>query len=241
VSFEVRPGEIVGLIGPNGAGKTTIIDAITGFVRAESASVVRLGEVNVVGSRPAKRARQGLGRSFQSVELFDDLSVLENLLVACDEHGAKTYLTDLVRTRRTTIPQEVLDIVEAFGLQGDLEKLPEELPFGRRRLVAVARTVSARPSVLLLDEPAAGLSDSESRHLGEVIVALARKRGLAVLMIEHDVALVKAICDRIIVLDFGRKLAEGTPDEVTSNALVIAAYVGEPDEALDAFAAEPAS
>jgi sulfate-transporting ATPase len=177
---------------------------------------------------PTQRARNGVGRSFQSVELFDDMTVLENLLAASDDHGTGVYLTDLMRPQRPAVPEDVWATVEAFGLEGDLHHHPDQLPFGVRRLVAVARTVAARPAVLLLDEPAAGLSDAESRHLGEVITGLAREGGMAVLMIEHDVALVTSICDRIVVLDFGRKIADGTPDEVTADELVIAAYMGTP-------------
>ena len=148
------------------------------------------------------------------------------------------YATDLVRPRRPTVPEDVWATIQAFGLEDDLDHHPDQLPFGRRRLVAVARTVAARPSVLLLDEPAAGLSDAESRHLGDVVIGLARERGLAVLMIEHDVALVTAICDRIVVLDFGHKIAEGPPAEVTRDELVIAAYMGQPDTSTDALAHE---
>jgi sulfate-transporting ATPase len=234
VSFEVRSGEVVGLIGPNGAGKTTIIDAVTGFVRADAGAFLSVDEVDLVGMTPSQRARSGLGRSFQSVELFDDMTVLENLLTGSDDRGAHVYLTDLVRPARTTVPEDLWRTIEAFGLVDDLQQFPDQLPFGRRRLVAVARTLAARPSVLLLDEPAAGLSDSESRHLGDVIVRVAREDGLAVLMIEHDVALVTAICDRVVVLDFGKVLAAGPPAEVTNDPLVVAAYLGEPDPTLGA-------
>ncbi len=188
VSFDVRPGEVLGLIGPNGAGKTTIIDAVTGFVPAASGSSIRLGDTDLDRMKPSQRARHGVGRSFQSVELFDDMTVLENLLAGSDDRSAAVYFTDLVRAPRTSVPRDVWEIVQAFGLEADLHQQPDQLPFGRRRLVGVARTVASRPSVLLLDEPAAGLSDPESRHLGEVIVGLARDRGMAVLMIEHDVA-----------------------------------------------------
>ncbi len=238
VSFDVRPGEVVGLIGPNGAGKTTIIDAVTGFVRCTPESSIRLERVDLRGLSPSQRARHGVGRSFQSVELFDDMTVLENLLAASDDRSPAVYFTDLARPQRITVPQDVWDIVQAFGLEGDLQELPDHLPFGRRRMVAVARTVAARPSVLLLDEPAAGLSDAESQHLGDIVVSLAHERGLAVLMIEHDVALVSAICDRVVVLDFGRKIAEGPPREVTRDELVVAAYLGQPGTALDTLAPE---
>jgi ABC-type branched-subunit amino acid transport system ATPase component/branched-subunit amino acid ABC-type transport system permease component len=228
VSFDVRPGEIVGLIGPNGAGKTTIIDAVTGFVGAQAGSVIRLDDMRLDGTSPAQRARQGIGRSFQSVELFDDMTVLDNLLTACDEHGPAAYLRDLRRISRPAVPDDVWLTIQAFGLEGDLTRTPDELPFGRRRLVAVARSLAARPSVLLLDEPAAGLSRAETHHLGEVITQVAHEQGLAVLLVEHDVALVTSICDRIVVVDFGRKIADGPPAAVTADPLVIAAYMGQP-------------
>jgi ABC-type branched-subunit amino acid transport system ATPase component len=236
VSLVVRPGEVVGLIGPNGAGKTTFIDAVTGFVKASPGATIRLDGASVETWSPVRRARAGLGRSFQSVELFDDLTVLENLLAACDDQLWWRYGTDLVRPGRTTVPEDVWETARDFGLDQHFNVRPEELPFGERRLVAVARTLAGRPSVVLLDEPAAGLSDVESQHLGGLIVALAHQRGLAVLMIEHDVALVSAVCDRVVVLDFGKKLAEGTPQEVTSDELVIAAYLGEPTAALESIA-----
>jgi ABC-type branched-subunit amino acid transport system ATPase component/branched-subunit amino acid ABC-type transport system permease component len=240
VSFAVRPGEVVGLIGPNGAGKTTIIDAVTGFVPTAPGSSIRLDATDLRRMTPSQRARVGVGRTFQSVELFDDMTVLENLLAASDDRSSFVYAADLVRPARTIVPRDVWDVVVAFGLEADLHRHPDHLPFGRRRLVAVARTVAARPSTLLLDEPAAGLSDAESRHLGEVIVDLAHTSGLAVLMIEHDLALVSAICDRAVVLDFGRMIAAGPPHEVTRNELVVAAYVGDPGTPLDRFTPEAA-
>lgn len=139
----------------------------------------------------------------------------------------------LVRPQRPTVPEDLWGTIEELGLGDDLHLHPEELPFGRRRLVAAARTVAARPSLLLLDEPAAGLNEVESRHLGDLIRRLAHKSTLAVLMIEHDVALVSSVCDRVVVMDFGKVIAQGSPADVTSNELVIAAYLGEPDPALD--------
>ncbi|MET1003143.1 MAG: branched-chain amino acid ABC transporter permease/ATP-binding protein, partial [Acidimicrobiia bacterium] len=226
-SLVVEPGEVVGLIGPNGAGKTTIIDAVTGFVKADARSLIHLNESDVRGASPSQRARAGLGRSFQSVELFDDLTVAENLLAASDDRSRAIYATELVRPARPALPRDVWEIVQAFGLESDLHAQPDELPFGRRRLVAVARTLASRPAVLLLDEPAAGLSDAESRELGEVISRLAHDRGLAVLLVEHDISFVGAFCDRIIVLDFGQVIATGPPNEVLRDELVIAAYLGD--------------
>ncbi len=226
VDLSVAPGEVLGLIGPNGAGKTTFIDAVTGFVASG-------GEVSLDGSRidgwsPVRRARAGLGRSFQSLELIEDLTVRENLLVACDAHDLSRYATDLVHPGRPALTVVAATAVREFGLEPDLDALPDTLPHGRRRLVAIARAVAAAPRVLLLDEPAAGLSEGEGRELGALVRRLAHEAGLAVLLIEHDVGLVMSTCDRIAVLDFGRLIAVGTPAEVAADEAVVTAYLGTP-------------
>ena len=228
VSLTLHPGEVVGLIGPNGAGKTTLLDAVTGFVRAEG--TIRLGERRVDRLSPRRRARAGIGRSFQTLELFESLTVAENLRVASEPRDRRAYFTDLVRPRRGPLAPTAAAAVREFGLEPDLARLPEELPYGRRRLVAIARAVAAESSVILLDEPAAGLSDDETRELGELIGRLARDWGIAVLLVEHDVGLVLEICDRVVVLDEGRVIAEGPPEKIRHDATVIAAYLGEPVE-----------
>ena len=226
VNLRMRPGEVVGLIGPNGAGKTTLIDAMTGFVKPAGGTIV-------FGGRPidrwsaSRRARAGLRRSFQSLELFEDVTVGENLHAGADRASWRSWLTDLFRPGRHPLPPTALDAIRGFGLTDDLGRRPTDLPYGRRRLVGIARAVASAPSVVMLDEPAAGLDEHESQELAGLIRGLADARAMAVLLVEHDVALVMSTCDRIVVLDFGRVIAEGTPDEVRGDPAVIAAYLGE--------------
>jgi ABC-type branched-subunit amino acid transport system ATPase component/branched-subunit amino acid ABC-type transport system permease component len=236
VSLDVTPGHVLGLIGPNGAGKTTVIDAVTGFVRP-AGGTIELGGVNITKTPAHRRARAGVARSYQSLELFDDLTVLENLLVAAEPCPWWRYLTDLFWPGRTQIGAATRRAIETFGLTDALQMRPTGLPYGQRRLVAIARAVAAEPSVLLLDEPAAGLGEVEREELRTVIRRLAGEHGIAVLLIEHDVALVMDVCDRIVALDVGQIIAEGSPESVRTDPGVIAAYLGAPEEP----GAEPAA
>ncbi len=228
VTLDVRPGEVLGLIGPNGAGKTTFIDAVAGFVDVAPGGAVALDGEPIDRWSPTRRARAGLGRSFQSLELFEDVTVRENLLVACDDHDPARYGLDLVHPGRPVLSPVAAAAVREFGLERDLDALPDSLPHGRRRLVAIARAVAASPSVLLLDEPAAGLAAIETEELGRLVRWLAHDVGLAVLMIEHDVGLVLSVCDRVAVLDFGAVIALGSPSAIAEEPAVIAAYLGAP-------------
>jgi len=235
VSFEVQPGEVVGLIGPNGAGKTTIIDAVTGFVKPTS------GELSLNADRverwsATKRARRGLRRSFQSLELFEDISVEDNLRVGADTGDLKSWFTDLLWPGKHALASTAVSAIHEFDLEPHLRSLPDALPYGRRRLVGIARAVASGPSVIMLDEPAAGLDETESRELASLIRRLADDRGMSVLLVEHDVGLVMSTCDRIIVLDFGRVIASGTPREVRSNPAVREAYLGTTEVEADAEA-----
>ena len=227
--LSVAPGEIVGLIGPNGAGKTTIIDAVTGFVKA-SAGEVRLGGESLSGKSATWRARRGLRRSFQSLELFEDVTVAENIHTGADRASRLSWLSDLVHPGKHPLPSTAVAAVRCFDLEEHLRQRPRELPYGRRRLVGIARAMASGPSVLMLDEPAAGLDSTESGELATLIRGLAKERGMAVLLVEHDVGLVMSVCDRVVVLDFGRVIASGTPDEVRSDPAVLAAYLGELSE-----------
>ncbi|MFG2129087.1 ATP-binding cassette domain-containing protein [Streptomyces sp. NPDC048751] len=226
LSLDVEPGRVVGLIGPNGAGKTSAIDAVTGFTRAASGSV-RLGDRDVTRVPVHRRALAGLSRSFQSLELFEDMTVLDNLYAACDRPGRWARLTDLIRPGSRPLPAHVLVAVREFGLQDSLDRPVGDLSYGDRRLLAIARAVAASPSVLLLDEPAAGLSDEETRELAHLVRRLAEDWGMGVLLVEHDVDMVMSVCDQVVVLDFGHRICAGAPEEVRRDPAVRAAYLGD--------------
>jgi ABC-type branched-subunit amino acid transport system ATPase component/ABC-type branched-subunit amino acid transport system permease subunit len=233
VSLEVRPGEVVGLIGPNGAGKTTLIDAVTGFVTAAEGSI-SLDERRIDRMNATQRARLGLRRSFQSLELFDDVSVEENIRAGSDLRASRwSWVSDLFWPGRHELSSTAVAAVREFDLEPDLDKSPEELPYGRRRLVGIARTVASGPSVVMLDEPAAGLDENESADLARLIRRLADERNMAVLLVEHDVGLVMSTCDRIAVIDFGQVIASGTPTEIRRDDAVREAYLGHVDEELE--------
>ncbi|HST37999.1 MAG TPA: ABC transporter ATP-binding protein, partial [Conexibacter sp.] len=236
VSFSVPHGAILGLIGPNGAGKSTLIDALTGIVKQSGGSVSLDGR-RIDGLGAQRRARAGIGRSFQSLELFEDVTVAENLVTAGDRRDVRAYLSDLVRPGRAQLSPAAVAAVREFELEDDLGRLPGELSAGRRRLVAIARAVSAQPSVLFLDEPAAGLDAHETRELGRLIRRLASERGIAVVLVEHDVPLVFGICDRVVVLDAGRVIASGPAAEVRADPAVVAAYLGTAPASAPAVAA----
>jgi ABC-type branched-subunit amino acid transport system ATPase component/branched-subunit amino acid ABC-type transport system permease component len=230
VSLDLVPGEVHGLIGPNGAGKTTVIDALTGFVRPNRGTIelddTQGRRVSVAPWSAQRRARTGMARSFQSLELFADLSVRENLAVACDDGGALRYLNDLFVPGRIRLTPPALAAIREFRLEDDLDRKPGELAFGKRRLVAIARAVAADPSVLLLDEPAAGLSDEEARELGTLIRTLARDWGMSILLVEHNVDLVLSTSDRVTVLEAGAVLARGAPQDIARDPRVVSAYLG---------------
>ena len=231
VDLDVEPGQLVGLIGPNGAGKTTFVDALTGFVPHRG--TFTLDGTELSGLSPHARARLGLARTWQAIELFDDLTVRENLTVAADHPTIGSALKSLFGRigGGSAAVDEALDVFEL----GDLaEALPSELTQGQRKLVAVARALAAGPKLLCLDEPAAGLDAKESiafgRHLRELV-----DRGKPTLLIDHDMGLVLGICDRVVVLEFGKVIAAGTPSEVRADPNVVAAYLGSAAETLETF------
>jgi len=232
VSLTVEPGRIVGLIGPNGAGKTSLIDAVTGFTKASAGTVVMVrdeasgGASDVTALSATRRARVGMSRSFQSLELFEDISVLDNLRAASDPRDKWSYVRDLVHAVDPPIPGAVVAAINEFKLADYLLKPVSDLPYGHRRLLAIARAVATQPNILLLDEPAAGLGETETAELSQLVRRLADDWGIGVLLVEHDMNFVMNVCDHIVVLDFGKKIAEGTPAEIRVNPLVISAYLG---------------
>jgi branched-chain amino acid transport system ATP-binding protein len=225
VDMQVGEGELVGLIGPNGAGKTSLIDAVTGYT--PSTGEVEFGGLSMTGLRPHTRARRGMSRTFQTLELFEDMTVRENLSVAAEPARWWSILADMIVPGGfAKSATKVETALRAVSLLERIDDLPSQLPTGSRKLVAVARALVADPKMLLLDEPASGLNSAESKDLGRVLRALT-DQGLAMLLIDHDMDLVLSVCDRICVLDFGRLIAVGTPQQLREDPRVIAAYLGQ--------------
>lgn len=225
VSVKFHPGEIVGLIGPNGAGKSTLIDAVCGFVRITTGSIL-LDRRAISRLPPSKRARLGIGRSFQSLELFEDMTVLDNLRTGSDLVRPSAYFVDLILPRRLALRPSTIFAIHNLRLASVLYRKPGELDYGRRRLTAIARTLASEPAIVFLDEPAAGLDADERRELKDVIRRVAAAWGIAIVVVEHDVNLVFGLCDRVVALDAGKIIAEGPPDEVRHNPALIAAFLG---------------
>ncbi|AGP61240.1 ABC transporter ATP-binding protein [Streptomyces rapamycinicus] len=223
VSLEVAEGTLTGLIGPNGAGKTTLLDACTGYVAARGE--VYLGDRRLDNLAPYRRARAGLVRTFQSLDLFDDLTVAENVATGMPGETDQRWWHQLRRMPSADIPV-LHDLLGSLGLDGVADLLPGAVSQGQRALVALARALMARPDVLLLDEPAAGLDTHESEELGRRLRGVC-DRGTSVLLVEHDMSLVLGNCDHVHVLDGGKLLASGTPAEVRKDPAVLAAYLGE--------------
>ncbi len=223
VSLHVGEGELVGLIGPNGAGKTTFIDAVTGYVASQGETYFDGRPIS--GMAPHRRSRLGLGRTWQSLELFDDLTVEENLLVASERPSIGGFFADLVAPRRAR-PRDSVDFaLDVLGIRDLAGRMPTEISQGQRKLVSAARALAARPRLVCMDEPAAGLDTHESAVLGERLRAVVNE-GISILLVDHDMGLVLGICDRIHVIEFGRTIAEGAPDVVAADPLVVEAYLG---------------
>ena len=244
IDLDCESGKLVGLIGPNGAGKTTFIDAITGFTSVSS-GVVTFDGVDLADNRPDTRASMGLVRTFQSLELFEDLTVRDNLLVAAEQPKWYSFLADIVLPNRAEgkFRDQVDVALGALGLTDLADKLPSDLSHGQRKLIGVARALAAKPTLLLLDEPAAGLDTQESRLLGQHLRGFL-DLGVSLFLIDHDMGLVLNVCDYIYVLDFGKVIAHGTPAQVRADPAVISAYLGESAgeaQAAQGAALEPSS
>ena len=222
VNLEVGEGRLVGLIGPNGAGKTTFIDAVTGFTQARGQ--IELSGTDLASLPPHARARHGLARTWQSSELFDDLTVSENLAVSA-QHPPWWVTLGETFGRTTAQSRAIEEALGSLGLLDLADTQATDLSQGQRKLVGVARALAARPRLICLDEPAAGLDTAESQDLGTRLRAVA-DAGTAMLLVDHDMGLVLGICDHVVVLEFGKVIAAGPPDQVRDDPAVVTAYLG---------------
>lgn len=233
LSFSIKPQEIFGLIGPNGAGKTTIFNIITGAYKPTSGQVV-FNHEEITAKKPHKIVQKGVARTFQNIRLFESMSVLENVLIGFHNRIEYTFVESLFRVGRffkeeRRIKEEALEILRYLGLEGVSEQKAKSLSYGNQRKVEIARAIATNPKLLLLDEPAAGMNINETKELAEIIKKLKVDFDLTVLLIEHDMGFVNSLCERVLVVDYGKKLFSGTPEEAINDKGVISAYLGDVD------------
>jgi branched-chain amino acid transport system ATP-binding protein len=228
-AVDVHPHQILGVIGPNGAGKTTLFNVACGFVRPDTGTLAWRGDV-LTGLRPHDLARLGIARTLQGLGLYSRLSVLDNVLVGADHHARVGFVSSLFALPRSSREEQALRarahlLLDQLGIAAYADRLPDSLPYAVRKKVALARALVAEPDLLLLDEPASGLSDEEMDELGTLVRGLTER--MSVMLVEHHMDLVMRVCDEIVVLDFGRVIATGSPASVRSNPAVLAAYLGD--------------
>jgi branched-chain amino acid transport system ATP-binding protein len=228
VSLTVAPGEVVGVIGPNGAGKTTLLNVLCGFIHPDEGEVLIEGR-HYRDLRPHRLAGLGIARTLQGVGLFENLSVIENVMTGANCHAAAGFWSGLLGLSRSgkderRLRQEAAGVLDRVGAGEVADARPGELPYGKRKRVALARALAARPKILLLDEPASGLAEDELDELGGLIRQLAAETSLVI--VEHHMDLMMSVCDSLVVLDFGKVISRGSPREVQADPAVTAAYLG---------------
>lgn len=231
LSMHIDEGELIGLIGPNGAGKTTAFNMITGVYTPTEGKVYFNGQQSS-GKKSYQVTQMGMARTFQNIRLFSELSVIDNVKIAYNMHVTYNLADAIIRdgkylSEEEFITQKALDLLKIFHLEEEAHEVAKNLPYGKQRHLEIARALATEPKLLLLDEPAAGMNPQETKELMEMIRWIRKEFNLSILLIEHDMGLVMGVCERIYVLEYGMKIAEGTPEEIKHNKRVIEAYLGE--------------
>lgn len=230
VTMELEKGELVGLIGPNGAGKTTLFNLLTGVYEPSEGTVTLDGQL-LNGKAPYKIASMGLARTFQNIRLFKDMTVLDNVLVGMSNHHSSHAFSAFLRlpkyySSEAELKEKALELLSIFNLQDDAETLAKNLPYGQQRRLEIVRALATEPKILFLDEPAAGMNPQETAELTQLIRQIKKQFNITIMLIEHDMSLVMEVTERIYVLEYGRLIAHGTPEEIKTNQRVIEAYLG---------------
>ncbi|HEM5566247.1 TPA: ABC transporter ATP-binding protein [Streptococcus suis] len=230
VTMELHEGELVGLIGPNGAGKTTLFNLLTGVYEPSEGTLSLAGTI-LNGKAPSKIASLGLGRTFQNIRLFKDMTVLENVLIGLGNHGKSEVFASFFRLpafykNEEALKTKAIELLKIFDLDGDADTLAKNLPYGQQRRLEIVRALATEPKILFLDEPAAGMNPQETAELTQLIRKIKEEFGITIILIEHDMSLVMEVTERIYVLEYGRLIAHGTPEEIRNNKRVIEAYLG---------------
>ena len=230
VTMELHEGELVGLIGPNGAGKTTLFNLLTGVYEPSEGTITLAGTL-LNGKAPSKIASLGLGRTFQNIRLSKNMTVLENVLIGLGNHGKAEVFASFFRLpafykNEESLKTKAIELLKIFDLDGDVDTLAKNLPYGQQRRLEIVRALATEPKILFLDEPAAGMNPQETAELTQLIRKIKEEFNITIMLIEHDMSLVMEVTERIYVLEYGRLIAHGTPAEIRSNKRVIEAYLG---------------